>query len=209
MTPIRSLVLTAVASAAGFVAAYSTGTPQPADPPAAAGGPDMQKAMEAWQATMMPGKAHEGLKNWVGKWNTVMKTYMGGPGAPPTESKGAATFEMVLGGRFVLQKTEGTMMGMPMNGLGLTGYDNGRKLYTGTWCDTMGTAIMTMAGSMSQDGKVLTMFGQMDEPMTGEVGKTVKFVTRQIDKDNFVFEAWEVLYGNDFKAFEVVYTRAK
>jgi hypothetical protein len=53
------------------------------------------------------------------------------------------------------------------------------------------------------------MFGTMDEPMTGEMGKTVKYVTRFIDDNTFKFEAWEVMYGSDFIAFEITYTRAK
>jgi hypothetical protein len=53
------------------------------------------------------------------------------------------------------------------------------------------------------------MFTHMDEPTTGEIGKTVKFVTRFVDDNTMVFEAWEVQYGNDFKVMEIEYKRAK
>jgi hypothetical protein len=33
------------------------------------------------------------------------------------------------------------MMGMPMSGFGMTGFDNTRKQYVGTWADTFGTSI--------------------------------------------------------------------
>ena len=101
------------------------------------------------------------------------------------------------------------MMGMPFKGMGLTTFDNFRKQYVGSWADSMGTSILHMTGSMSPDGKTQTMFTQMDEPTMGEIGKTVKYVTRFVDDNTMNFEAWEVQYGNDFKAFEIEYKRAR
>ena len=59
------------------------------------------------------------------------------------------------------------------------------------------------------DGKTITMFGAMDEPGLKEIGKTVKWVNRFVDNDTMFFEAWEVQYGDPFKAFEVEYRRVK
>jgi len=179
----------------------------PAQPPAAE--MDQQKMMEQWMALMQPGKAHEMLAKQAGAWNCTMKVYMAGPDAPPMTSAGKATMKSVLGGKFLLQEFEGDMMGMPMTGVGLTGYDNFRKQYVGTWADTMGTSIMHMTGSMSPDGRTQTMFTRMDEPTTGEIGKTVKYITRFIDDNTMAFEAWEVQYGPEFKVFEIEYQRAK
>jgi hypothetical protein len=167
---------------------------------------DMQKMMEQWQALSKNGPQHEGLKKFVGKWTTKGKVYMG---ETVTESAGSTEYELVLGGKFLMQKYNGEMMGQPMQGIGFTGFDNFRKMYVGTWYDSLSTAYYSMSGSMSQDGKTLTMVGHMDEPMTGEIGKAVKWVTREIDNDTHVFEAWEILYGQDFKVFDITYTRAK
>lgn len=186
--------------------------PAPATAPAQPGEPagmDQQKMMEQWMALMKPGKAHEMLAKRAGNWNCTLKMYMGGPGAPAQVSQGKATMKVVLNGRYLQQDFDGQMMGMPMKGTGLVTFDNFRKQYVEVWADTMGTSIMRMTGSMSPDGKTQTMFGEMDEPTMGEIGKTVKFVTRFIDDDTMNFEAWEVQYGNDFKAFEIEYTRAK
>jgi hypothetical protein len=73
----------------------------------------------------------------------------------------------------------------------------------------MGTSILHMTGSMSPDAKTQTMFTQMDEPTTGEIGKTVKYVTRFVDDNTMTFEAWEVQYGDPMKVFEIQYTRAR
>ncbi len=193
------------AGAAGVTIALQPEAPK--QDPGGHGQPDMDQMMQQWMESQKPGKAHETLHKSVGNWNCVIKMMM--PGMPPSESKGKATIKSVLGGKFVLQEFEGDMMGMPMTGMGLTGFDNNRKVFVGTWADSFGTSIAHMTGGQSPDGKIQTMFGTIDEPMTGEIGKTVKYVTRHIDDNTMVFEAWEVMYGNDFKAFEIHYTRAK
>jgi len=110
---------------------------------------------------------------------------------------------------FRMPGPDGAMKPVPMNGLGLTGYDNNRKLYSMMWTDSMSTGFHTGSGNLSQDGKTMTIFGTMDEPMTGEIGKMVRYTTRVISPDRFVFEIHEVLYGDPFKVVEIQYTRRK
>lgn len=64
--------------------------------------------------------------------------------------------KMILGGRFLQQEVNGEMMGMPMNGIGITGYDNLKKKYVGFWIDNMGTGMYTMEGEMDKEGKACT-----------------------------------------------------
>ena len=206
-----TLVHALVGAALATAAVYATQPPaeKPAPAPAQPGGADQQKMMEQWMALMKPGKAHEQLAKQAGNWTCTMKLYAGGPGTPPMVSQGKATMKSVLDGKFLQQEFEGQMMGMPFKGIGLTTFDNFRKQYVGSWADSMGTSILHMTGSMSPDGKTQTMFTQMDEPTMGEIAKTVKYVTRFVDDNTMNFEAWEVAYGNDFKAFEIEYKRVK
>ena len=171
-------------------------------------GMDPQKMMADWMTLSKPGSPHALLKTIEGTYTTVSRVWMD-PAAPPAESNGTATFKTVLGGRFLQQDYQGTMMNMPMSGIGMMGYDNFRHQYTSTWCDSMSTSILTMTGGMSQDGKTITMFGTMDEPTTKQVGKTVKWVTRLVSADKLVFESWEVECDTPMKVFEIEYTRAK
>jgi hypothetical protein len=54
------------------------------------------------------------------------------------------------------------------------------------------------------------MWGKMDEPMTGERDKLVKYVTRLMGKDKQVFEIHDlVLPEGQTKVMEAVYTRRK
>lgn len=176
----------------------------------------MEAGMQAWAEAMTPGEPHEFLEQFEGEWDTTMRMFWD-PDADPQESKGTTTNSMIFGGRFLKQEFKGSldmpgedgqMQPVPFEGLGLTGYNNIRKQYVGTWADSMTTAVIYLTGNLSQDEKQLTMFAQMDEPMTGEIGKTVKYVTRIESADRHVFEAWEVLYGEPFKVFEIVYERA-
>ena len=102
------------------------------------------------------------------------------------------------------------MMGQTMKGFGYTGYDNFRKKYVGFWIDNMGTGMSTMEGTMDKDGTTLTMLGKMDDPMTGQKDKKVKYVTRMIDHDKHVFEIYDVTAWGDKKPVMVItYTRTK
>ena len=84
-------------------------------------------------------------------------------------------------------------MGMPVNGIGYTGYDNMNKKYTMLWIDNSSTAMFLADGNFDQTGNVLTMYGKMDEPTTDEYGKNVRYVIRIIDHNKFVFEIHESL----------------
>jgi len=102
------------------------------------------------------------------------------------------------------------MMGMPMTGMGVTGYDNFDKKYVSFWIDNLSTAMYLSEGSIDPAGKVLSLYGKMDEPMTGEHDKNVKYVSRVVDPDKFVFEIHDLAIPEpNTKVVEVVYTRKK
>jgi hypothetical protein len=171
--------------------------------------PDMEKQMQEWMELMKPGPNHELLASMAGEYTTTMRFWPGGPGTPAMESKGTSRQRMVLGGRHLLQEFEGNMMGSPFSGMGLSTWDNVRKQFVGTWADSVGGAILYLTGGLSPDRTTITQFATMDEPMTGEFGKIVKYVTKIVDKDTIHFTAYEVMYGDEFKVFEIEYKRVK
>ena len=83
------------------------------------------------------------------------------------------------------------------------------NMYVGCWADNMGTQMLTMKGMADPSGKVFTYFGEMDEPMLKVIGRTVKYVTRIVDKDTQVFEIFDLHAGPDYKVVEVTYKRKK
>lgn len=134
---------------------------------------------------------------------------MEGPDKPPTNAKGTAELKWVLGGRFLQQETVGEFMGMPSAGIGFNGYDNLDKKYTMVWIDNSSTAMYTAEDNFDKSGKVLTMYGKMDDVMTGEHDKYAIYVLRLVDKDKWIFEFHDSVLQPITKVGEMVYTRKK
>lgn len=170
----------------------------------------MDEMMQKWMETIKPGEPHKGFNDFVGSWETTTSIWMQGHDAPPTVTKGTAEFKMIMDGRYLLQETTGEMMGMPMTGMGVTGYDNFNKKYVSFWIDNMSTAMYTSEGSFDPTGKVMSLYGKMDEPMTGEHDKNVKYVSRMVGPDKQIFEVHDLAIPEpNTKVVEVVYTRKK
>jgi hypothetical protein len=172
--------------------------------------PSQEEMMKRWQESMTPGAQHKLLEESVGTWDAEVKMWMNGPTGEPMVSKGTSEQKMVLGGRYLQQDFTGEMMGQTFTGTGFTGYDNFKKKYVSFWIDNMSTGMSTMNGALDKDGKSVTMWGKMDEPATGQKGKTVKYVTRFVDKDTQVFETYDVTsYGDKKPIMEITYKRKK
>ena len=175
-----------------------------------AASPEMQEMMKKWMDAASPGAHHKALEHFIGKWDTACKVWMEGPGKPPSETKGTSEVKWILGGRYMLEELKSEMMGMPHSGMGITGYDNFKKQYVGFWIDNMSTAMFNTLGEFDSSKKVLTALGKMDEPMTGEKDKLVKYVVQIIDKDKHVFSVYDLVgSANEFKVVEITYTRKK
>jgi hypothetical protein len=114
---------------------------------------------------------------------------------------------MILGGRFLQEEFQGEMMGKKFNGMGLTGYDKFNNKYVSFWIDDMGTGMFTTEGTADENGKVLTFTGKMDDPMTGEKGKSMKLITRIVSPDKHIFEMHDLSLGEKSKTMEITYTR--
>jgi len=68
----------------------------------------------------------------------------------------------------------------------------------------------TMEGSANAAGTVFTFYGKSDEPMTGEHGKTIKYVLRIVNNDKHIFEIHDLsIEEPNTKVMEMVYTRKK
>jgi hypothetical protein len=191
-------------------AALSAAEPAKPAQPAAAAAPGQPSAadMQAMMAAASPGEHHKRLGNFVGHWNTTTKMWMA-PGAPPSESKGTMDSELTMGGRYLVSRHKGDMMGMHFEGQETDGYDNMTGKYVTSWIDNMGTGIMNLTGSCDDaDCKSVTMSGDMIDPMTKEKG-TYKSVTTWLTPASFKYEAyWSGTKGGEpVKMMEVTATK--
>jgi hypothetical protein len=171
----------------------------------------MEEMMKKHQELGSPSEWHAKLNPVIGEWDVETKMWMGGKGSgDPTVSKGSSKNTWIMGGRYVRQDYQGEMMGQPFNGISLMGYDNFSKKYVSMWIDDMSTMFSVMEGSVDRTGKVFTTYGKMHEWMTGELDKTVKYVTRIIDEDKHVFEIHDTYIGEpNTLVLELTYTRKK
>lgn len=177
------------------------------EPDGGAGNEDMDAMMKMWEKVSTPGEEHARLNDMVGSWTT--KTTMWMDPENPMVSTGTAEVRWILGGRFLQQEFSGEMMGKPFDGIGITGYDIYNMKYVSFWIDNSSTAFFTSEGSFDQSGTVLTMYGKMDEWMTGERDKNVKYVTRFSGKDASVFEIHDLAIGENAKVVRIEYARKK
>lgn len=139
--------------------------------------PEMAEMMEAYTKAGTPGAPHELLARTAGTWDVTVKMYMG---PEPTVSEATSTIETIMGGRWSRETVEGSFMGQPFHGVGVTGYNNTAERYESTWYDNMSTTLYYYTGSASEDGKTLTFAGEFEDPATGEMVSqktTLEFVS--------------------------------
>lgn len=186
--------------------AYALSTTQ--DKKAAEAGAHKDDPMMAkWMEFATPGDAHKLLATMVGKWNLKVKMFE--PNKPPTEEPATSESKMILGGRYLEDHTRGTFMGQPFEGQGITGYDNLKKKYCGTWVDNFGTGIMPLEGTYDASTKTFTYASESPDVMTGKYTKS-RMVDKITDNDHWTMQ----MFGNgpdgkEMMMMEIDYTRAK
>lgn len=169
-------------------------------------GSEMDKMMKEMAKYSEPGPYHKRLEPFMGAWTVETRCWMD-PSAPPEISKGNSTNKWILDGRVSMSEFEGMYMQKPFRGFGLSGYDNYKKKYWCTWCDTMCTGIMVQWGDCDASGKVFTYTGEYDDPMT-KTTKKAKSVSRIINESKFVFEMFDVAPdGKETRTMEITYSR--
>jgi hypothetical protein len=161
--------------------------------------------MKAMMAYSTPGDNHKMLAKMAGTWSATVTFWMQ-PGAPPMSSTATAVNEMILGGRYLQSKNTGTMMGQPFEGMGLTGYDNAKKVYIATWVDNFGTGILTMTGTWDDAAKAIVFTGKEVDPATGKEF-SFRQVVRNPDENTQIMEMYASMGGQEFKNMEIKYVR--
>ena len=169
--------------------------------------PEMKAMMELYEKAAQPGPNHKVLAEMAGEWDAAVKTWMG-PGEPEI-STGRSQNKMILGGRYLLEEYEGVAMGRPFRGMGITGYDNVAKAFTGIWIDDMSTGIMTSEGKLDEKGKAMESVYTFNDPSTGGPQKG-RMALKIISPDKHVME----MFGNgpdgkEMLMMEITYTRKK
>ncbi len=205
----RALPLAALAFCLPALAwAQAASVPTPAATPAATLTPEQQKRMETWVKSMTPGAPHKWLAARAGRFDFAGKFWME-PGAPPQAAKGVAERTLTLGGRVLQEKLTSTLMGMPLDGLGLAGFDNVSGQFWSTWNDSLSTGLRVAGGECDEGMKNCVWKGSYSNPDTGR-SRAVRLELRLDGADREVLSAWESgADGREARTMELVYTRRK
>jgi hypothetical protein len=169
---------------------------------------EMQKMMAEYMKIGAPGPEHAKLATWAGDWITQTKIWRGPDAQPMDTPLGTSKGEMILGGRFLRFMETGDMEGMPMEGMGIMGFDNFRRVYQMIWIDNTATPIYFASGTADSSGKVITLMGKVDDPVKGEKNRDVKYIWRTGSDTKIIFEMWDSIgEGKFYKSFETTYTK--
>lgn len=170
--------------------------------------PEMQAMMAAWEKAMTPGEQHARLaEHFEGTCDTRMSLWME-PGAEPMVSTGTSTNTMILGGRQLKMKFSGTFMDMPFMGIGFTGYDNARGVYTGSWTDNMTTGTMVSTGNYDPATATYTFKSEMPDPMHDGAMVPMRETVRIVDADHHIMEMFETRDGAEARTMLLEYDRS-
>jgi len=153
-------------------------------------GADMDPAMRAKLMELAtPGEQHKHLAAMAGTWEQHYKMRWS-PDAEWMESTGTSTVEPLLGGRYVMEKVHfDDIMGMPMDGFHMLGFDKMKNEYLSLWADSMSTWWVTSRGKEGADGKV-EMKGTMVD-MSGE--RPFRMVIHHKGPDAYSFEMYDTI----------------
>jgi hypothetical protein len=202
MTAMKHLLLAAPLAALPLVLA-----PLAAAPRAQEGGTsDMAAMMEKAKKLTQPGEHHVLLERFLGRWKTETRFFMGGQPTPP--EAGTAEFSWLMPGRWLQGKSKGSMMRMPLEGFHLLGYDNFKQSYVTCHVSNLDTAMNCSEGDLDPGGKALLTYGTLDEYLTGEHDKMVKYVWRFRSEDEIALEVHDLPIGEqNTKVVEITFRR--
>ncbi|HEX4954680.1 MAG TPA: DUF1579 family protein [Thermoanaerobaculia bacterium] len=202
MSPRRTLVVAAtLLLCAGLRPLEAT---DPSKPPAEQ--VDMVQMMERMKQFTATGPEHVWLQRFLGEWQTETRIGMHGPQRPP--DKGTSRGRWLIDGRWLVLESEGTMMGMPVKSCFVLGYDRFKMSFVTSFVSSVDTAMTHSEGDIDPKTGALLTYGTLDEYLTGEHDKMVKYVWRFPDENTMILEIHDLPIGEtDAKVVEVTYRR--
>jgi hypothetical protein len=168
---------------------------------------DAAPARQSAADSTQPGAPQASLAKLAGDYTRAI-TFVGQTGSAAAPSSGTSKFSVVLGGRFLLEESQDTVFGRPVEGLRIYGYNNATKRYEMIRMYTMSTGMTLMKGTSSDGGKTIEFTGDTQTAGMGQM--TLHARLRQIDDDQFVVTMSTAgPDGKDSPFQETTYTRKK
>lgn len=147
---------------------------------------------------------HELIARTAGVWDVDCEYFL--DPANPIETKAVETITM-LGPFWAVSRFEGEFMGKPFVGAATLGFDPMRGMFVSTWVDSKSPHLNRFEGSIDETGKVLTLEGENQNPMSGEP-TMFRAVEEFVSSDTMTFKMNMDFPGmGDIELLSYVYTR--
>lgn len=157
---------------------------------------DMQQFMAEYVQLGTPGEEHRELARMVGSWKTTMR-YRDEPGGEWQTMEGAATYEPLFGGRFVIGREKGAfeMEGQKIEheSMVIFGFDKLRREWTSRYYSSMSTWSGELRGKKNARGEI-EYAGLHVDNLTPQ-GRPARAVLRWEGEDRMVFDMWDSIGG--------------
>jgi hypothetical protein len=115
--------------------------------------PDEAAMMAKMMEYATPGKPHAMFAAAAGEWEQSYRMRWN-PKEDWQETKGTGVAKTLLGGRYLMEEVNLEVMGMPMQGVSMLGYDNMKGEYISLWMDSFSTWWISARGKASADGTI-------------------------------------------------------
>lgn len=183
-TPLTNAIAAAISLGLGLAACASSTTDRvlvTSSDPTVQESDTAQDAGDAAVAEMMaqaakytqPGPQHEFLGLLVGEWDVASRLTMGG--AAGAAQPGRAVTRWEIDGRWLVSEWTGSLMGMEGEVHHVMGYDPMKMSFVWTSFSSFDNALNRAEGDRTLDGDGLILWGTLDEYLTGEHDKMVKY----------------------------------
>ncbi len=151
-----------------------------------------------------PTPQHRWLQRLVGDWE-VTCSYYTIPGEDPIVVPGKESVE-ALGDFWIVGHFEADMLGTPIVGQSMAGYDPVRQLFVGSWKDNYTPFHYTFEGKLNDDESELFLTGDNYDPMRQRIS-TYQSCTEYIGDSERVLTLSVLVDGEDVPILEYRYVR--
>jgi Protein of unknown function (DUF1579) len=167
--------------------------------------PSPDAMLAAYDAASKPVAAHKRLLELTGNWKMEVRLWFD-PSQPPQVYPGTATGKMILGGRF-LRMSAMSKGKLPVESLGIWGFDTRTSEYTMTGYDTMSTYSISAAGKYDPARKAIVLEGSFLQPPENLPQKYRFLLTSSKSNERLLTLLFLMPNGKELKVAETCYTR--
>lgn len=152
------------------------------------------------EATPSPQDPRHILRQMVGRWQVQIDVWMA-PDQPPMTSTITAETAMAMGDRFLVEKAEGTFLGLPSESMTVFGYDDHHRRFELTSLTSFSGATLRSTGEADPEGGRLVFHGEVDDAMGRRATRSVY----THDDQGFVLTVFELRGDTEVRVLRSTY----